>query len=590
MTGRMLRTSVCLAILVATHTLAQTAPSPAPDAQHPVADQPFSSLPAQIATLLADPAVARDHWGIMVTSLDGAQIFALNEAQLFQPASNAKLYTTSTAMALLGPERRLETRVTGALDPAGIVKATSHSSAQATPISTAKTFPTSHPPLAQGRRRTARAPPAQPHARHPGPRRPTRRQRRQENQRRHHRRRHTLPLESLPAGLVHRRRRLGIRRTHQRTHHLRQPAPTLHRARRRRNDAIVTLEQAVPYYTVQNEAHTVATKSEATGIQVTRTIGSRVLASTAPLLWRMRPTSEHVAIEDPAEFAAMALRAALIEHGIAVTGIARAKHRPVTDAAGFLATVHRSVAEDQAVATRGIEVGSCLMRCAPERRHDLGDSQIGFAAADITFTNKVSQNLHAELLLKSLARRSGCSKGSTAEGARLSALTSSTPASTPTTSSSSTAPASSGHDLVTPRATAKLLQFATTQPWFAAWRASLPIGGEDGSLASRFAQPPLKDHVFAKTGTLSEARALSGYLDCRQRPHRHLLHHGRQPPPGHRRDRSSWTRSSPPFRPPSKRAGKQLPGGYRKLQKESALAVDFRHTRCTAFSRCPGAL
>jgi D-alanyl-D-alanine carboxypeptidase/D-alanyl-D-alanine-endopeptidase (penicillin-binding protein 4) len=71
----------------------------------------------------------------------------------------------------------------------------------------------------------------------------------------------------------------------------------------------------------------------------------------------------------------------------------------------------------------------------------------------------------------------------------------------------------SGHDLTTPRATARLLSFASTQPWFAAWRASLPIGGEDGSLAERFPKPPLKDHVFAKTGTLGEARALSGYLD-----------------------------------------------------------------------------
>ena len=72
----------------------------------------------------------------------------------------------------------------------------------------------------------------------------------------------------------------------------------------------------------------------------------------------------------------------------------------------------------------------------------------------------------------------------------------------------------SGHDLVTPRATARLLSFAATQPWFAVWRASLPIAGEDGSLTSRFSQPPLKNHVFAKTGTLSEARALSGYLDA----------------------------------------------------------------------------
>jgi D-alanyl-D-alanine carboxypeptidase/D-alanyl-D-alanine-endopeptidase (penicillin-binding protein 4) len=79
----------------------------------------------------------------------------------------------------------------------------------------------------------------------------------------------------------------------------------------------------------------------------------------------------------------------------------------------------------------------------------------------------------------------------------------------------------SNHDLVTPRATAKLLSYAAhdpntgaPQPWFAAWKASLPVAGEDGTLESRFPNPPLKDHLFAKTGTLGEARALSGYLDC----------------------------------------------------------------------------
>jgi D-alanyl-D-alanine carboxypeptidase/D-alanyl-D-alanine-endopeptidase (penicillin-binding protein 4) len=38
------------------------------------------------------------------------------------------------------------------------------------------------------------------------------------------------------------------------------------------------------------------------------------------------------------------------------------------------------------------------------------------------------------------------------------------------------------------------------------------VGGVDGSLSSRFKQPLLNGKVFAKTGTLGEARALSGYL------------------------------------------------------------------------------
>jgi D-alanyl-D-alanine carboxypeptidase/D-alanyl-D-alanine-endopeptidase (penicillin-binding protein 4) len=72
----------------------------------------------------------------------------------------------------------------------------------------------------------------------------------------------------------------------------------------------------------------------------------------------------------------------------------------------------------------------------------------------------------------------------------------------------------SGHDLVTPRATVRLLQYASGQPWFADWRRSLPVGGVDGSLEGRFTKAPLKGKVFAKTGTLGEARALSGYVEC----------------------------------------------------------------------------
>jgi D-alanyl-D-alanine carboxypeptidase/D-alanyl-D-alanine-endopeptidase (penicillin-binding protein 4) len=286
------------------------------------------------------------------------------------------------------------------------------------------------------------------------------------------------------------------------------------------------LEQAVPYYTIQGGVETVANKTEATGMQVVRMPGSRVLRIFGSMAVGAETDVEEVAIDDPAEYAAMALRAALAERGIEVQGVARAKHRAVTDAAGFLAELHRPAGQDDSVVTGGIEGGFCLMDPPPLRGQPVPAVLATHVSAplsqDVLFTNKVSQNLHAELLLHMLGHRAFCTKGSSVEGARLvrafllhagidvddfvfydgSGL--------------------SGHDLVTPRATAKLLAFAATnprrssteKPWFADWKASLPIGGEDGSLATRFAKAPLKDHVFAKTGTLSEARALSGYLDA----------------------------------------------------------------------------
>ncbi len=134
-------------------------------------------------------------------------------------------------------------------------------------------------------------------------------------------------------------------------------------------------------------------------------------------------------------------------------------------------------------------------------------------AEDVTVTNKVSQNLHAELWLHHLGKRTFCSDGSTVAGARLVRAFLEHVGIDKDDFVFFDGSGLSGHDLVTPRATARLLQYASTQPWFADWKKTLPVGGEDGSLVERFGKAPLKDHVFAKTGTLGEARALSGYLE-----------------------------------------------------------------------------
>jgi D-alanyl-D-alanine carboxypeptidase/D-alanyl-D-alanine-endopeptidase (penicillin-binding protein 4) len=482
------------------------------------------SLAAQIGALLADPNIARDHWGIYVTTLDGTPIYALNEAQLFQPASNTKLYTTAAAMALLGQDHRLVTRITGALN-----SVTSTVEGDLTLIGAGDANLDSEdlpyvPPAAQPKTPEDKPFPHQPNPMH--------------------------DIIDLVAQLVAK----GVKEIHgdivgDDTLFPWEPYPqdwsiddavwgygapvsalTIADNELRieiapgasvAQPASVMLEQAVPYYTIQNETRTVATKAEATGVQIERAIGSRTLRLYGSIALKDEPDVEHIAIEDPAEYAAKVLRASLVEHGIAITGVARANHRPVIDGTGFITALHRSGGQEDAVVAGAVE-GGCLVSPSPQGGSTtLATHESRALAENVIFTNKVSQNLHAELLLHLLGLRTFCSHGSTVDGARLVRAFLVHAGVDPNDFIFFDGSGLSGHDLTTPRATARLLAYAATNPrrtpnetpWFPAWRASLPIGGEDGSLTDRFPNPPLKDHVFAKTGTLSEARALSGYLD-----------------------------------------------------------------------------
>lgn len=70
----------------------------------------------------------------------------------------------------------------------------------------------------------------------------------------------------------------------------------------------------------------------------------------------------------------------------------------------------------------------------------------------------------------------------------------------------------SRYNLASPRLFAGLLAHMDRSASRDLWRASLPVAGVDGTLEERMADPPLRDNVSAKTGTLSGVRALSGYL------------------------------------------------------------------------------
>ena len=133
--------------------------------------------------------------------------------------------------------------------------------------------------------------------------------------------------------------------------------------------------------------------------------------------------------------------------------------------------------------------------------------------SDLRTINKVSQNLHAELMLRRLGRQSGT--GAIADGLNVVRTMLAQAGLRRTDYDFSDGSGMSTYNRVTPRGVVTLLRWAAGQPWGAAWRATFPIAGVDGTLARRFRGTALEGRLFAKTGSLNATNALSGYLLAR---------------------------------------------------------------------------
>ena len=70
----------------------------------------------------------------------------------------------------------------------------------------------------------------------------------------------------------------------------------------------------------------------------------------------------------------------------------------------------------------------------------------------------------------------------------------------------------SRHDYLAPETIVRVLDAMRRHPSFSVFYDALPVAGVDGTLRSRMKGTPAEGNVRAKTGTLDKARALSGYL------------------------------------------------------------------------------
>jgi serine-type D-Ala-D-Ala carboxypeptidase/endopeptidase (penicillin-binding protein 4) len=203
------------------------------------------------------------------------------------------------------------------------------------------------------------------------------------------------------------------------------------------------------------------------------------------------PHSFGVALDRSAEYCAALLKQLLEARGVKIYGVAAARHAPRT----------QSSDPSAAAATTDSRVPGNMV---------LAEHVSWPLSEAVRVANKVSQNLHAEMLLRDASReRSG---DGTLDGAlqfaeAFRASAGIAPDDVVLTDGSGL----SRRDLVTPAAVVRLLGWASQQSWGQLYRDSLPVAGQEGTLSERMQHTAAAGRIAAKTGTSTHTDALSGY-------------------------------------------------------------------------------
>jgi D-alanyl-D-alanine carboxypeptidase/D-alanyl-D-alanine-endopeptidase (penicillin-binding protein 4) len=450
------------------------------------------SLASRISAILSQPDLARGFWGVEVVSLSsGKVLYGQNADKLFTPASNTKLFTTAAALALIGPDYNFRTTVetNGTLDKHGRLTGDLVLVGRGDPNLSGRHLPYTL--------RTERN-------NHP-----------------------IQVLEQLADELVQK----GVKYVDgdiiaddsyfaferygegwsQDDLVWGDGAPVsaltindnvifvnILPADRAGERAFVNITPFADYYRIDNR---IITTPAGTGrkIFINREPGSTVLT-----LWGNMPlddagADEALAIEDPAEFAASLFRQLLDTRGIAVYGRQRTRHTDLASLSTFTITA--------SAPARGGDQPSRALQSQPLV---LASYQSKPLIEDLRVINKVSQNLHAEILLRLLGREKGTA--GTVEGG-LEVLRgflnkAGVPGDQYVFYDGS---GLSRQNLATPHSVVQLLRYAASQPWGASFRDTFPVAGVDGSLSDRLKNIDAQGRVYAKTGSLGGVKTLSGY-------------------------------------------------------------------------------
>ena len=468
----------------------------------------IEALRGRIAAHLAQPRFAPASWGVKIASLDtGRTIFEHNPEKYFNPASNAKLYTTALALERLGTDYRIKTSIYSPVRPdaSGTLKGDLMVYGRGDPTMTAR--------LNGGD--------------------------------------YFKGIEPLINQLVN----AGIRRIEgdvvadesyfegppfgagwewddlQAYYGAEVSALTINDnaidlfvkpAERVGLPCRITTGPATSFVSLINRTQT-AQKGSEQRIVVYRPVGENVIYISGRLPIDSTGFYSSVAVHDPAGWFASLFKDALSQRGITVTGRARFldwKYREVTplDLAKLveLASVQSmplaDIVRETLKPSQNLYAQLLLLQVGANARsspgnatplssiqkpqsvnnkssaHSLNDPSV--STDDASNEGKTTEEIGIELMSEFLSRV-GVKKGDVLleEGSGL-----------------------SRRDVITPEATVALLRFMSRSKWAEIYRNALPIAGVDGTLQNRMKGTLASGNVRAKTGSLRYVYTLSGYV------------------------------------------------------------------------------
>jgi D-alanyl-D-alanine carboxypeptidase/D-alanyl-D-alanine-endopeptidase (penicillin-binding protein 4) len=258
------------------------------------------------------------------------------------------------------------------------------------------------------------------------------------------------------------------------------------------SSAAVAITPNDNYFRLTNSTKT-GDSDAPTTIGIIRDLSSNDLRVWGEFPTRGRAFSAFLSVHDPARRAATQFKQALMARGIQVDGEPRSRNARVPENEKF----------------------------DPQRAIELGYLESKSLAEIVRKTNKESNNLYAELILRTLGKERGASapdpdprktrtRGDDQAG--IAVLKSWLRAHEVSANSLAVHDGSglSRLNLVTPESAARLLIAMAKSGSSSVFRDSLPISGRDGTLSGRLVSEA--GRIVAKTGTLTYDHSLSGYV------------------------------------------------------------------------------